>query len=43
MERVKNIGVNFYKNLKILGFKKEDDVLFLTKGNSHIPYEIRFY
>ncbi len=43
MGKIKNIGVNFYKNLKTLGFHKEDDVLFLTTGNSNIPYEIRFF
>jgi len=43
MGKIKNIGVNFYKNLKILGFHKEDDVLFLTNKTSNIPYEIRFF
>ena len=43
MEKIKNIDVKFYKNLKILGFHKEDDVLFLTNKTSNIPSEIRFF
>ncbi len=42
MVKIKNTDKSFYKNLKRLGFHKEDDVLFLTNEASTIPPEIRF-
>jgi len=42
MEKIKNIRMTFYENLKTLGFHKEDDALFLINNNSNIPSEIRF-
>ncbi|MEA3496596.1 MAG: N-6 DNA methylase, partial [Bacteroidota bacterium] len=43
MEKIKKRGMKFYKNLKKLGFYKNDDALFLTNNNQSTHPEVKFH